>query len=51
MKVLYAGPAPGLAAGVCQIDAVVPVGTQPGENFIEIVAGPGASVPIAFYVK
>jgi uncharacterized protein (TIGR03437 family) len=51
MKLLYAGPAPGLAAGVCQIDAVVPAGAQPGEDFIEIVAGPGASVPIAFYVK
>ena len=51
MDAFYAGPAPGLAAGVCQINAFVPKGAASGENFLEIGAGPGASPPIAFYVK
>jgi len=52
MKVLYAGPAPGLAAGVCQIDAVVPAGVEPGLNFVEIQAGAGGiGPPLAFYVQ
>jgi uncharacterized protein (TIGR03437 family) len=51
MKVLYAGPAPGLAAGVCQIDAVVPAGVLPGLNFMAIAAGPGTSSPITFYAQ
>jgi uncharacterized protein (TIGR03437 family) len=51
MKVLYAGPAPGLAEGVCQIDVVIPDGVGSGENFMQIVAGPGISPPIALYVQ
>jgi uncharacterized protein (TIGR03437 family) len=51
MNVFYAGPAPGLAAGVCQINVYVPVGAVSGENFVEIGAGPGASPPITFWVK
>jgi uncharacterized protein (TIGR03437 family) len=50
MKVLYAGPAPGLVEGVCQIDAVVPAGVS-GEYFMQIIAGPGASPPIPLYVE
>jgi uncharacterized protein (TIGR03437 family) len=51
MNVFYAGPAPGLAAGVCQINEFVPKGALSGENFLEIGAGPGASPGIAFWVK
>jgi uncharacterized protein (TIGR03437 family) len=51
MKVLYAGPAPGLVEGVCQIDAVVPAGVSSGEYFMRISAGPGASPPIPIYVE
>ena len=51
MTVFYFGPAPGLAAGVGQVNAFVPAGAQSGENFIEIAAGPGASPPIVFYVQ
>ena len=51
MKVFYFGPAPGLAAGVCQINAYVPSVTTSGENFIEITAGTATSPAIAFYVQ
>jgi uncharacterized protein (TIGR03437 family) len=51
MDVFYAGPAPGLAAGVCQINVYVPAGAKSGENFVEIGAGPGASPGIVFWVK
>jgi uncharacterized protein (TIGR03437 family) len=51
MTVSYAGPAPGLVEGVCQINAVVPAGVDPGENFVEIAAGPGASPSITLYVQ
>jgi len=51
MNVFYAGPAPGLAAGVAQINAYVPAGTASGENFIEVAAGTGPSPAITFWVK
>jgi uncharacterized protein (TIGR03437 family) len=51
MDVFYYGPAPGLAAGVCQINAFVPRGAASGENFVEIGAAGGASGPIVFWVK
>lgn len=51
LNVVYFGPAPGLAAGVCQINAQVPQNATPGENFMEIAAGPNASAPISFWVK
>jgi uncharacterized protein (TIGR03437 family) len=51
MKVFYAGPAPGLAAGVSQINAFVPAGAESGEDFIVIMAGPQVSPAIVFYVK
>jgi len=51
MKVLYAGPAPGLVQGVGQIDVVVPEGVESGENFVEILAGPGGSPSITLYVQ
>jgi uncharacterized protein (TIGR03437 family) len=52
MNVFYAGPAPGLAAGVSQINAFVPAGTSPGENFLQIDAGTtGASPAIVFWVQ
>ncbi len=51
MNVFYYGPAPGLAAGVSQINAFVPADAQSGENFLQISAGQGVSPAIAFYVK
>jgi uncharacterized protein (TIGR03437 family) len=51
MQVLYAGPAPGLVSGVCQIDVVIPAGTPPGENYVVIVTGPGTSPAIPVYVQ
>jgi uncharacterized protein (TIGR03437 family) len=51
MNVYYAGPAPGLAAGVCQINVQVPAGAKSGENFVEIGAGPDASPSVTFYVQ
>lgn len=51
MDVFYYGPAPGLAAGVSQINAFVPAGLSSGENFMVISAGPAVSAPIPFYVK
>ncbi len=51
MNVLYYGPAPGLAAGVCQIDAVIPAGASAGQNFMQISAGPGASPPISLWIQ
>jgi uncharacterized protein (TIGR03437 family) len=51
MQVLYAGPAPGLAEGVGQIDVTVPAGTASGTNIMEIETGPGASAPVTIYVQ
>ncbi len=51
MTLLYGGPAPGLVAGVSQINAVVPAGAASGENFVAISAGPGASAVIPLYVQ
>lgn len=51
MDVAYAGPAPGLAEGVGQINAVVPQGVQSGENFVQISAGPDTSPSIVLYVQ
>jgi uncharacterized protein (TIGR03437 family) len=51
MNVFYFGPAPGLAAGVSQINAFVPAGTESGENFVQITAGPDVSPAIPFYVQ
>jgi len=51
MEMLYDGPAPGLAAGVCQIDAIVPKGAVSGENLMQILAGPNTSPAITFWVK
>ncbi len=51
MQVLYGGPAPGLVAGVFQINALIPEGVQPGENFVAIAAGPGAGPAVTLYVQ
>jgi uncharacterized protein (TIGR03437 family) len=51
MKVFYAGPAPGLAAGVSQINAFVPAGAGSGENFLQLSAGAGVSPAIVFWVQ
>lgn len=51
MNVFYFGPAPGLAAGVSQINAFVPAGTESGENFVQITAGPDVNPAIPFYVQ
>jgi len=51
MKLLYGGPAPGLVSGVFQVNAVVPAGLTAGENFVNIVAGPGPSASIPLYVQ
>ena len=51
MHVYYAGPAPGLVEGVCQIDAEIPMGVESGENFVTIAAGPAASPPFTVYVQ
>ncbi len=51
MNVFYYGPAPGLAAGVCQINAFVPAGAASGENFLVLSAGPAGSPGIPFYVQ
>jgi uncharacterized protein (TIGR03437 family) len=51
MNVFYAGPAPGLAAGVGQINAFVPAGAGSGENFLQLSAGSGISPAIVFWVR
>jgi uncharacterized protein (TIGR03437 family) len=51
MHVYYAGPAPGLVEGVCQIDAEIPTGAESGENFVTIAAGPNGSPAITLYVQ
>jgi uncharacterized protein (TIGR03437 family) len=51
MRLLYGGPAPGLVAGVSQLNVVVPAGVESGENFIAIVSGTGPSAIIPFYVQ
>lgn len=50
MSVYYAGPAPGLVSGVCQINVQIPLGLISGENFIQITAGPGVSPAIPIYI-
>lgn len=51
VTVFYAGPAPGLVSGVCQINILIPTGTLPGENFLQIAAGPGTSPSISIFVQ
>jgi uncharacterized protein (TIGR03437 family) len=41
--VLYAGAAPGLAAGVAQINVLVPSGLPSGPQFVRIAAGSASS--------
>jgi len=50
MKLYYSGPAPGLVAGVCQINAVIPAATSSGPNTMEI-SSTETSEPITVYVK
>ncbi|MEZ5355402.1 MAG: endo alpha-1,4 polygalactosaminidase [Bryobacteraceae bacterium] len=42
-EVLYAGPAPGLVAGVLQLNVRVPTGVAPGQAVIQVRAGDAAS--------
>jgi len=51
MNVYYAGPAPGLVEGVCQINVQIPPGVESGENFVEILAGPIGSPLVTLYVE
>jgi uncharacterized protein (TIGR03437 family) len=50
MEVLYQGPAPGLVAGVFQINARIPAGASPGQNAMEIESTT-TSLPITVYVQ
>jgi uncharacterized protein (TIGR03437 family) len=50
MQVLYQGPAPGLVAGVFQINAKIPAGASSGQNAMEIESTT-TSLPITVYVQ
>ncbi|MCB1150978.1 hypothetical protein KDK88_05485, partial [bacterium] len=40
-QILYAGAAPGLVAGVAQVNFVVPEGNEAGERFLRLLTGDG----------
>jgi uncharacterized protein len=50
-QVLYSGAAPGLVAGVVQINARVPESCRPGLNLAEFWAGSRTSAPIAVTIR
>jgi uncharacterized protein (TIGR03437 family) len=50
-EVLYAGPAPGMVAGVCQINVRIPANATSGENTIRISAAGDLGPPIVVFVQ
>jgi uncharacterized protein (TIGR03437 family) len=47
-EIRYAGAAPGLAAGIAQINFVVPAGLSPGAAWFRIRAGERQSYPFTY---
>ena len=51
LEVLYAGPAPGLVAGVGQINLALPASLEPGPQAVQLSAAGQAQESVTVYIK